>query len=70
MAPDPLTALTTASEEFLTRFERDLRQRRLLTVLLLRCEYVAEMTPALKRQRRAGDALRAQILRIFYGVER
>ncbi|MBR0675024.1 TetR family transcriptional regulator [Roseomonas alkaliterrae] len=63
--PDPLDALARASEDLLAGFERDPRQRRLLTVLLLRCEYVAEMAPALERQRRAGDALRAQILRFF-----
>ncbi len=47
------------------RLENDPHRRRLLTVMLLRCEYVQEMAPALERRRNADAAMRARLLRFF-----
>lgn len=62
---DPFVMLERRVEEAFAALDVDEERRRLLTVLLLRCEYVDEMAPALERQRRADAALLAEIERIF-----
>jgi TetR/AcrR family acrAB operon transcriptional repressor len=62
---DPLDELARAVEECLVWLEGDVDQRRLLTVLLLRCEYTEEMAPALDRQRHLDEAVRAEFGHLF-----
>ena len=61
----PLEALGRAVLEALAGLEADPRQRRPLVVLRLRCEYTAEMAPALDRQRAADAQLREATRRAF-----
>ncbi|WP_187830156.1 TetR family transcriptional regulator [Siccirubricoccus phaeus] len=63
--PDPVGELAQALDECLTALEADPERRRLLTVVLVRCEYTEEMAPALERQRRADAALRTAFRQIF-----
>ncbi|MBR0666435.1 TetR family transcriptional regulator [Roseomonas hellenica] len=63
--PDPLAALTRALVAALALVEADTELRRMLTVLLLRCEYTGDMAPALDRQRRSDESMRAEFIRIF-----
>lgn len=63
--PDPLAELTRTLVAALAVVEADTELRRMLTVLLLRCEYTGEMASALDRQRRSDETLRAELLRIF-----
>ncbi|MBC9209783.1 TetR family transcriptional regulator [Roseomonas aerophila] len=51
------------------RLERDPHRRRLLTVMLQRCEYVQEMAPALDRRRNADMAMRERLLGFFQRAE-
>ncbi len=62
---DPFIMLDRRVEEAFAALDADAERRRLHTVLLLRCEYVNEMAPALERQRRADAALLAEMERIF-----
>ncbi|WP_424140940.1 TetR family transcriptional regulator [Roseomonas chloroacetimidivorans] len=63
--PDPLGELARALDEALADLEADADRRRLLTVVLVRCEYTEEMAPVLDRQRRADEALRTAFRRVF-----
>jgi TetR/AcrR family acrAB operon transcriptional repressor len=63
--PDPLVELGRLLVEGFAELEADADRRRLLTVVLVRCEYTEEMAPALDRQRRADEALRAELRRIL-----
>jgi AcrR family transcriptional regulator len=47
------------------RLEHDAHRRRLLTVMLQRCEYVQEMAPALDRRRNADIAMRDNLQKFF-----
>lgn len=47
------------------RLEEDPHRRRLLTVMLQRCEYVQEMAPALERRQAADVNMRTLLLRFF-----
>jgi hypothetical protein len=51
--------------ECMSELELDKRRIRLLTVMLQRCEYVEEMTPALDRRRRADLAMRDVLYHCF-----
>jgi AcrR family transcriptional regulator len=55
---DPIHELALAIEAGLKSFGADLDRRRILTILWMRCEYVDEMRPVLKRQELADAALR------------
>ncbi|MCQ4162664.1 TetR family transcriptional regulator [Roseomonas sp. GC11] len=49
----------------LEELENNPRRRRLLTIMLQRCEYVAEMAPALERRREADGRMRARLAELF-----
>lgn len=66
--PDALKNLGDALIEALQVLEADPHQRRLLTVLRLRCEYTDEMAPALNRQRSADVLLFEAMQRVFAEV--
>jgi len=57
----PLENMAHAITTSLAELENDPRRRRLLTIMLQRCEYVAEMAPALLRRRRADADMRATL---------
>ncbi|PHK95572.1 TetR family transcriptional regulator [Pseudoroseomonas rhizosphaerae] len=57
-------AITAAMKDF----EENPRRRRLLTIMLQRCEYVAEMAPALQRRRQADTEIRETLRRRFQEV--
>lgn len=63
--PDPVGELAEALAGAFAALEAHAERRRVLTVLLLRCEYTGDMAPALDRQRRADEALRAEFRRVF-----
>lgn len=55
----PLEHMAYAISEAMSELESNARRRRLLTIMLQRCEYVDEMAPALMRRRDADHAIRA-----------
>lgn len=57
----PLEHMARAITTSLTELENDPRRRRLLTIMLQRCEYAAEMAPALLRRRQADANIRATL---------
>jgi len=63
--PDPLGLIEQVALDCLKIVTSDLRQQRVFTILLLRCEYVGEMAEALKRQQDADEVMRNNLLRIF-----
>jgi TetR/AcrR family acrAB operon transcriptional repressor len=62
---DPLEGLAAAVVESFASLESDPERRRVLTVLLLRCEYTEDMAPAADRQRQAETGLQAALARAF-----
>ena len=62
---DALGELARSVEAAFVALEGDAERRRLLTVLLLRCEYVAEMDPVVHRQRRADAMFQAALKHVF-----
>lgn len=62
---DPLHRLGRVAVDALVRVEGDPRRRRLVTVLMLRCEYVDEMAPALEQWRQSDQRLRAALHVLF-----
>jgi AcrR family transcriptional regulator len=62
---DPIDELATTMASTLQQLEGDGERRRILTILLLRCEFVDEMALALHRQQRADAALCKQFGAIF-----
>jgi len=62
---EPLVELARTIEAAFVAMEGDVERRRMLTILLMRCEYVAEMEPAFDRQRRADAMLRAAMDHVF-----
>lgn len=67
MRPDrrPLDVLAETVTELFREIAKDERQRRVLAILLLRCEYTADMAEALVRMREADCQLDAQVGRLF-----
>jgi AcrR family transcriptional regulator len=63
--PDPLGLIEQVALDCLKIIAADVRQQRVSTILLLRCEYVGEMAGALERQRDADAVMRKNLLRIF-----
>jgi AcrR family transcriptional regulator len=63
-----LEELYTNSIEAFRHLERDERARRILTILLLRCEYVGEMQAAMMRRTDADNAMHRTITAIFAAV--
>lgn len=63
--PDPLGELARALLAALAVLEADPDFRRMLTVLLLRCEYTDDMAPAVERQRRSSETMRAEFQQVF-----
>ena len=64
-----LEELYTNSIEAFRHLERDKRARRVLTILLLRCEYVGEMQEAMMRRTDADNAMHRTITAIFAAVQ-
>ena len=60
-AGSPLRHMERAITAAMTDLENNPRRRRLLTIMLQRCEYVAEMAPALQRRREADSQIRAKL---------
>ncbi|HWL80959.1 MAG TPA: TetR family transcriptional regulator [Roseomonas sp.] len=60
-AAPPLEHMACSITTALSELENDSRRRRLLTIMLQRCEYVADMAPALLRRRQADAAIRATL---------
>lgn len=63
--PDALQTLGEITVETLRTLETDPRQRRLVQVLRLRCEYTDELAPALDRHLAADALLLKAVQRIF-----
>jgi AcrR family transcriptional regulator len=61
----PLSVMAESIVAAMTRLEHDEHRRRLLTVMLQRCEYVEEMAPALERRRKADAGMRALLRHCF-----
>ncbi|MFC3124811.1 TetR family transcriptional regulator [Pseudoroseomonas globiformis] len=61
----PLKAVSIAITSALEDLENNPSQCRLLTIMLHRCEYVAEMEPALERRRTANAKFRADLRHCF-----
>jgi AcrR family transcriptional regulator len=61
----PLEDLARAISAVMRDLEHSPSRRRLLTIMLQRCEYVEEMAPALQRRREADATLRARFLQAF-----
>jgi AcrR family transcriptional regulator len=62
---DPLQELIATIRRALEALEQDAERRKLLTILWLRCEYVEEMLPALRRMQLHDAALQEHILAII-----
>ncbi len=63
--PDPLGLIEQVAVDCLKMITTDVRQQRVSTILLLRCEYVGEMADVLKRQQDADAMMRKNLLQIF-----
>ncbi|WP_159995652.1 TetR family transcriptional regulator [Roseomonas sp. 18066] len=61
----PLRHMADAITGAMVDLEENPRRRRLLTIMLQRCEYVAEMAPALQRRREADQQVRAKLREQF-----
>jgi AcrR family transcriptional regulator len=66
--PNALNELRDITIETLRTLETDPRQRRLLEVLRLRCEYTEELSPALDRHLAADALLLKTVQRVFAKV--
>ena len=64
-----LAAVTRGIIEALEDLEHNPGRRRLLTIMLQRCEFVADMAPALLRRRAADASLRARLEERFREAE-
>ncbi|WP_343034050.1 TetR family transcriptional regulator [Aurantimonas aggregata] len=64
-----LEELYTNSIEAFRHLERDERARKVLTILLLRCEYVGEMQDAMMRRTDADNAMHRTVAAIFAAVQ-
>jgi AcrR family transcriptional regulator len=62
---DPIDELATTVASTLRDLEGDTERRSILTILALRCEFVDEMAPALRRQQQADAACCDQIAAVF-----
>lgn len=65
----PLEHMAYAISAAMDDLERDPRRKRLLTIMLRRCEYVEEMAPALERRRAADLAFRTTLREHFERAE-
>lgn len=63
--PSPLRHLRDFTVETFERFQNDERAKRVLTIILLRCEYVGEMEEALCAHRQDREIMRANVSAIF-----
>jgi AcrR family transcriptional regulator len=61
----PLEGMAKAITTAMADLENNPGQRRLLTIMLHRCEYVAEMEPALARRREADRRVRDNLREMF-----
>ncbi len=62
---DPFAEFEKTIKAGFQALEANAERQRLLTIMMLRCEYVAEMAPAVERQRRASTLFRAELDQIF-----
>ena len=62
---DPFAEFEKTVNAGFQALEANAERQRLLTILMLRCEYVEEMAPAFERQRRARTLFRAELDQIF-----
>jgi AcrR family transcriptional regulator len=60
-----LSSMRGSIVDAMRRLENDQHRRRLLTVMLQRCEYVDEMAPALERRLKADATMRNLLRRCF-----
>lgn len=61
----PLDDLKRACCEALRTMGRDKRRKRVISIIMHRCEYVEEMAPVLKRRRACKDRMLARSLKLF-----
>lgn len=61
----PLHDLKNACSEALRNMGRDKRRKRVISIMMLRCEYVEEMDPILKRRRECKDRMLARTLKMM-----
>ena len=61
----PLVALQQACCEALRTMGKDKRRKRVISIMMLRCEYVQEMAPIMKRRRACKDRMLAQSLKLL-----
>lgn len=62
---DPLRLLEEIAIDCMHALARDERLQRVYTILLMRCEYVGDMAPALERQKQADQEMRSHIVKLF-----
>lgn len=61
----PLQDLKKACGDALRNMGKDKRRKRVVSIMMLRCEYVEEMEPILKRRRECKDRMLARTLSMF-----
>jgi AcrR family transcriptional regulator len=61
----PLDDLKKACCEALQKMGSDNRRKRVISIMMLRCEYVKEMAPILKRRRACKDRMLERSLKLF-----
>ena len=68
--PDPLGLLRRANVRALTLVERDGRCRRVFEILTLKCEYVDELAPNVKRRHECREGVREVICQALENARR
>jgi AcrR family transcriptional regulator len=61
----PLADLSQACHDAVRRMLYDLRDRRVVTILMQRCEYIEEMAPILKRRQQSKDRMLDRAISLF-----
>ncbi len=64
-SPDPLADLEHACLHVLNMMDKDKRRRKVCSILLLRCEYVAEMAKVIERSNINFEHMRAMTEKLF-----
>ncbi|MDH7794144.1 MULTISPECIES: TetR family transcriptional regulator [unclassified Beijerinckia] len=63
--PDPLRFLEDIAIDCVHTLASDTRMQHVYTILLMRCEYVGDMTQALERQKQASEKMSLHIAQLF-----
>jgi AcrR family transcriptional regulator len=66
----PLDDLKKACCDALRTMGKDPHRKRVISIALHRCEYVAEMAPVMKRRRACKDRMRARIFKLLEQAEK